>query len=171
MVTLAPIPFASGSLARDVMAEANLLPFWSKVTRSEVGVPKLKNFSQFAVISDVAAAGFSVVAEPLAGLAGDDAADEEAGALDEEADADGLELLLLQAAAVMARIRPRAAATALRRASIVNRMTRLPCRGGRARECRARGSSSGTRCVLAQFAPDDSPAAAGYPWLADMDVR
>ena len=93
-----------------------------------MGVLELKNFSQFAVISATAAElpvpGLLGAAElPVA--AGDEADDEEAGAL--ELAADVLELLL-QAATVAASARPSAGAV-IRRARRLNRMTRLLCLG------------------------------------------
>ena len=53
-VTLAPIPFASGSWVKDWMAEENVGPFCSSSAFSETGVLESKNFSQFAVISAAA---------------------------------------------------------------------------------------------------------------------
>jgi hypothetical protein len=54
------------------------------------------------------------------------AAGDEAGELDDEVDADVLELLL-QATTVMASARPSAGARIIRRAERLNRMTRLLC--------------------------------------------
>jgi len=54
----------------------------------------------------------------------DEAADEVAGALEAEVEADGLELLL-QAATVRARARASVGARVIRRAKRLNRMTRL----------------------------------------------
>jgi hypothetical protein len=86
-------------------------------------VLELKNFSQFAVISATAAAVDAVPGAEEVAVAGDEAADEVAGALDDEAVAGELELLL-QAAAVAARARP-SAAPMIWRASRWDRMTRL----------------------------------------------
>jgi hypothetical protein len=117
-VTVAPIPLARGNLASVAMAAVNLLPFCRRATRSEVGVLKLKNFSQFALIS---AAALPVLEdagaeEEAAVVAGDD--DVAVGVL-------VVELELLQAAAVAVSARPSAAARMSRRAKTVNRMTRL----------------------------------------------
>jgi hypothetical protein len=87
-------------------------------------VLELKNFSQFALICAAASA-----VDPVPGLlaAAELGADEEAGAaLEGSAVADELELL--QAAIVAASARPSAGA-AIRRASRLNRMTRLRCLG------------------------------------------
>jgi hypothetical protein len=92
-------------------------------------VLELKNFSQFALICAAASA-----VDPVPGLlaAAELGADEEAGAalnaaLEGSAVAGELELLL-QAAIVAASARPSAGA-AIRRASRLNRMTRLRCLG------------------------------------------
>jgi hypothetical protein len=123
-VTLAPIPFARGKLEKALMAEANLLPFCSRATRSAVGVLELKNFSQFVVISATAAE-----LDPGPGLLGAAelpvaAGEEAAGVLEEEVEADVLELLL-HAATVSASARASVGARAIRRAKSLNRMTRL----------------------------------------------
>ena len=72
-VTVAPIPLAKGNLASAVMAAVNLLPFCSRLTRSEVGVLELKNFSQFVVISAAAPAVLEDAGadEDAAGVEGD----------------------------------------------------------------------------------------------------
>ena len=119
LVTLAPIPLASGILLRALMAEENALPFCSRATRSEVGVPKLKNFSQFAVISATAAE------LPEADDAGaDEAGADDAGADDEEADELDDELELLQAATASASARTSAGARMIRRATSGSRIAR-----------------------------------------------
>jgi len=127
-VTLAPIPLARGSLAKALIAAANLLPFCKRVALSVAEVLELKNFSQFAVISAIAAelpVPELLGAAELPVAAGDEADDEEAGAL--ELAADVLELLL-QAATVAASARP-SAVPVIRRARRLNRMTRLLCLG------------------------------------------
>jgi hypothetical protein len=95
------------------------------LTLSASGVLELKNFSQFALICAAASA-----VDPVPGLlaAAELGADEEAGAaLDGWAVAEEVELLL-HAAIVAASARPSAGA-AIRRASRLNRMTRLRCLG------------------------------------------
>jgi hypothetical protein len=122
-VTLAPIPLARGNVANALMAEVNLLPFCNSVAFSAAEVLELKNFSQFAVISATAAE-----LDPVLGLLGaaELAGDEAAGALDDDDDADVLELLLLlQAATVRARTTASVGARVIRRAKRLNRMTRL----------------------------------------------
>jgi len=126
LVTLAPIPLASGSWAKALIAEVNLLPFCSRAAFCAAEVLELKNFSQFAVIS--------ATAPELLELAGADellvtTGDEVTGAEAAEGDvaADVLELLL-QAATATARAGPSARAM-IRRVKRLNRMTRLLCLG------------------------------------------
>jgi hypothetical protein len=88
-------------------------------------VLELKNFSQFAVICATAAE--LPVLDPL-GAAELAAGDEAAELLDDEVDADVLELLL-QATTVMASAKPSTGARVIRRAERLNRMTRLLCLG------------------------------------------
>jgi hypothetical protein len=107
------------------MAVANVLPFCSKETFSATGVLELKNFSQFAVICATAA---ELPVLGLPGAAELAAGDEAAGLVDDEVDADVLELLL-QATTVMASARPSAGARVIRRAKRLNLMTRLLCLG------------------------------------------
>ena len=70
-VTVAPSPLTRW--VRLPIAAANAVPSCSRVTRCDVGVLALKNFSQFAVICATAA-------ELPEAEAGDDAGAEEAGA-------------------------------------------------------------------------------------------
>jgi len=121
LVTLAPIPLARGSLAKSLMAEANVLPFCSRAAFCEAVVLELKNFSQFAVIS--------ATAPELLELATADGlpTGAEAAELDGDVVADVLELLL-QAATATARAGPSARAM-IRRVKRLNRMTRLLCLG------------------------------------------
>jgi hypothetical protein len=125
-VTLAPIPPASGSLLKSLMAEENELPFCSRATRCESGVLALKNFSQFAVICAVA----ELPADDDADEAGaDDAGADEAGAEDAGADDAGADELddeaeLLQAATASTSARPIAGARMIRRATSGNRIAR-----------------------------------------------
>ena len=90
LVTLAPIPLASGKLAKVLMADSSATPFCSSFTFSVTGVLASKNFSQFAVICAAASA-----VDPVPGLLGAaelgadaalDAALEGAPAADEVAD-------------------------------------------------------------------------------------
>ena len=123
-VTLAPSELASGKLAKALMAASNVLPFCNRVAFSATGVLELKNFSQFAVIWATAAA-----LDPVLGLLAADelgAADEAAGALDDD-DEDEPEVLelLLQAATVRAKTTASVGARVIRRAKSLNRMTRL----------------------------------------------
>src|ERR1700678_1945882 len=109
LVTLAEIPPARGIWAKALMAEVNLLPFCSRAAFCAGVVLALKNFSQFAVICATALAPLEAAgADELA--AGAEAAGAEAGTgtdeLEGDVAADGLELLLLQAATTTARARP-----------------------------------------------------------------
>jgi hypothetical protein len=128
LVTLAPRLLTR--LARPLMAPANVLPFCSRVTRSELGVLELKNFSQFAVICATAAelpeaddeAGAEDAGAEEAGA--EEAGAEEAGAEDEAADEDDDEVELLQAATASASARPSTGARMIRRATSGNRIAR-----------------------------------------------
>ena len=102
-VTLAPIPLASGKLAKVLMADSNAAPFCSSATFSATGVLAAKNFSQFAVICAAASA-----VDPVPGLLGAAELGADA-ALDGAAAADDVELLL-QAATVAASAKPSAGA-------------------------------------------------------------
>ena len=114
------------------MAEVNALPFSSRVTRSEVGVLELKNFSQFVVISATAAelpvAGDAGADEAGADEAGadeagaDDAGADDAGADDGGADELDDELELLHAATASASARASAGARMIRRATSGSRI-------------------------------------------------
>jgi hypothetical protein len=123
-VTLAPIPPASGSLLKSLMAEENELPFCSRATRCDSGVLALKNFSQFAVICAVAELP---VEDDEAGA--DEAGADEAGAEDAGADDAGADELddeaeLLQAATASTSAKPIAGARMIRRATSGNRIAR-----------------------------------------------
>jgi hypothetical protein len=83
--TLEVTAAASGLDEKDLMADANVCPFSSSAARSLFGVEELKNLTQLAVISAIAAA---LVADPPL-VAGED-----------EADADGAAVLAAVAAAV-----------------------------------------------------------------------
>jgi hypothetical protein len=115
-------------LAKALMAEANVLPFWSRVAFCAAVVLELKNFSQLAVICATAPEVNEALelATALGDEAGADAGDE-AAELGGDVEADELELLL-QAATVAASARPSAGAI-IRRATRLNRMTRLLCLG------------------------------------------
>ena len=144
-MTLAPIPLASGSWAKALIAAVNLLPFCNRVAFSVAEVLELKNFSQFAVICATAAA------ELLA--AGDETDAELTGALEAEAEeaaveADVLELLL-QAVTARARARASVGARAIRRAKRLNRMTRLLSLGRSTAENAAIPGT--TECLLASL--------------------
>jgi hypothetical protein len=120
-VTLAPIPFASGSLLKESMAEENELPFSSRATRCESGVLALKNFSQFAVICATAAE----LPEDDDEAGAEDTGAEDTGAEDEtgdEAADDEDDELELQAETASASARPSTGARMIRRATSGNRM-------------------------------------------------
>ena len=120
-VTLAPRLLTR--LARPLMAPANAFPFCSRVTRSELGVLELKNFSQFVVIC--AAAAELPDDEDEAGA--EDAGAEDAGADDagaDELDDEDDELELLQAATASASARASAGARMIRRATRGNLIAR-----------------------------------------------
>jgi len=130
-VTLAPIPFASGSLLNESMAEENELPFCSRATRCESGVLELKNFSQFAVICAAAAelpeeAGAEEAGAEEAGAedAGADDAGADEGGEDAPADDEDDELELLQAATASTSARPSTGARMIRRATRGSRIAR-----------------------------------------------
>jgi hypothetical protein len=97
--------------------EANACPFCSRLTRSDVGVFPLKNFSQFALIVAVAALELPVPAGLEAGAAGLAGADGlAAGELELELE------LLEQAVIAAASTKPSAGATRTRRAWRWNRI-------------------------------------------------
>jgi hypothetical protein len=120
LVTLAPRLLTR--LARPLMAPANELPFCNSVTRSELGVLELKNFSQFAVICATAAELPDDEEAGAEDAGADDAGPDAAGAdaLDDEDD----ELELLQAATASASARASAGAMMIRRAASGNRIAR-----------------------------------------------
>ena len=121
-VTLAPRLLTR--LARPLMAPANALPFCSRVTRSELGVLELKNFSQFAVICATAAELPEDDDEAGAEDTGadDTGAEDETG--DEAVDEEDDELELLQAVTARASARPSTGARMIRRATSGNRIAR-----------------------------------------------
>jgi hypothetical protein len=126
-VTLAPIPPASGSWLKSLMAEENELPFCSRATRCDSGVLALKNFSQFAVICAVAE--LPVEADEADEAGADEAGADEAGAEDAGADDAGADELddeaeLLQAATASTSAKPIAGARMIRRATSGNRIAR-----------------------------------------------
>ena len=122
-VTLAPRLLTR--LARPLMAPANAFPFCSRVTRSELGVLELKNFSQFVVICATAAELPDDAGADEAGTAdGDPAGVEVVDAVDVAADDEDDELELLQAATARASARPSTGATMIRRATSGNRIAR-----------------------------------------------
>ena len=122
LVTLAPRLLTR--LARPLMAPANALPFCSRVTRSELGVLELKNFSQFAVIC----AAPAELPEDDDEAGAEDTGADETGAEDEEADEaaddEDDELELLQAVTASASTRPSTGARMIRRATSGNRIAR-----------------------------------------------
>jgi hypothetical protein len=125
------------------MAPANALPFCSRVTRSELGVLELKNFSQFVVICAAAAelpeddeAGAEDTGPDDTGAA-DEADEAGADAVDEEDD----EPELPQAETARASARPSTGARMIRRATSGNRIARpLPRSDVLLRACHMRGS-------------------------------
>src|SRR4029077_12379448 len=157
LVTLAPIPLASGKLAKVLMAASSAAPFCSSFTFSATVVWASKNFSQFAVICAAASA-----VDPVPGLLG--AAELGADAALDGGPGGGDGELLLQAATVAASAKPSAGA-AIRRARSLNPMTRL--RG----TLQFWAALLGRTDVLAQSAPNVSPGAAGYPSMTDVRVR
>jgi hypothetical protein len=123
-VTLAPIPPASGSLLKSLMAEENELPFCSSATRCDSGVLALKNFSQFAVICAVAELPVEADEAGADEAGADEAGAEEAGADDAGADELDDEAELLQAATASTSAKPIAGARMIRRATSGNRIAR-----------------------------------------------
>jgi hypothetical protein len=125
-VTLAPIPPASGSLLKSLMAEENELPFCSRATRCDSGVLALKNFSQFAVICAVAELPVEADEAGADEAGADEAGAEDAGAEDAGADDAGAddELELLQAATASTSAKPITGARMIRRATSGNRIAR-----------------------------------------------
>jgi hypothetical protein len=123
-VTLAPIPPASGSLLKSLMAEENELPFCSRATRCDSGVLALKNFSQFAVICAVAELPVEADEAGADEAGAEDAAAEDAGADDAGADELDDEAELLQAATASTSAKPIAGARMIRRATSGNRIAR-----------------------------------------------
>jgi hypothetical protein len=123
-VTLAPIPPASGSLLKSLMAEENELPFCSSATRSDSGVLALKNFSQFAVICAVAELPVEADEAGADEAGADDAGAEDAGADDAGADELDVEAELLQAATASTSAKPIAGVRMIRRATSGNRIAR-----------------------------------------------
>jgi hypothetical protein len=123
-VTLAPIPPASGSLLKSLMAEENELPFCSRATRCDSGVLALKNFSQFAVICAVAELPVEADEAGAEDAGADEAGTEDAGADDAGADELDDEAELLQAATASTSAKPIAGARMIRRATSGNRIAR-----------------------------------------------
>jgi len=122
LVTLAPRPLTR--LVRPLIAPANALPFCSRVTRSELGVLELKNFSQFAVICATAAELPEDEDDAGAEDTGADETGADDGVPDEAADDEDDEPELLQAVTARASARPNTGARMIRRATSGNRIAR-----------------------------------------------